>query len=255
MKRNDVILMVLFVGCSPHFQSGKTQCSDKLECPSGFVCLNPVNNGNAAGWFCFDDIAGCANGSFYCAELGICKTSLAACSVTPGSGGRSGGTGGSGGTGPCPNASDYYCAASGTCWLNPVACTTVTNCGTSAAPDYRACSNASYHPDCTGKCVSTTSGGGGTGGTGAGGSTGCGAINPTCSSIATDACGICLAECCCTQLVACANNTSCTNLLSCEANCTTTACDNGCVSLYPGGETTLNSYLNCGVTNCLTACQ
>ena len=155
MKRNDLILLVLLVGCSPHFQSGKTQCSDQGECPSGFICLNDVNDGTATGYLCFDNIPGCAKGNFYCEGLGICKTSLAACSATPGSGGsvssggRSGGSGGSGGTG-CP-AGDYYCAASETCWTVTVVCSTVTNCGTSASPDYRACDTAGYYPDCTGE--------------------------------------------------------------------------------------------------------
>jgi hypothetical protein len=38
MKRGSLTILVLFVGCSPNFQSGKTLCSDKGECPSGYVC-------------------------------------------------------------------------------------------------------------------------------------------------------------------------------------------------------------------------
>jgi hypothetical protein len=42
MKRGSLILLVLFVGCGPHFESGKTLCSDKGECPGGFFCSNNV---------------------------------------------------------------------------------------------------------------------------------------------------------------------------------------------------------------------
>jgi hypothetical protein len=40
MKRGSLILLVAFLGCEPHFESGKTLCSDKGECPGGFVCRN-----------------------------------------------------------------------------------------------------------------------------------------------------------------------------------------------------------------------
>ena len=42
MKRGSLILLFLFVGCGPHFESGKTLCSDKGECPGGFFCSNKV---------------------------------------------------------------------------------------------------------------------------------------------------------------------------------------------------------------------
>ena len=38
MKRGSLIFLVFFVGCDASFQSGKTQCSDKGECPSGYLC-------------------------------------------------------------------------------------------------------------------------------------------------------------------------------------------------------------------------
>lgn len=86
MKRGDLIL-VLFVSCQPTFQDGKTLCSDKLECPSGFVCGN-----NGTNYVCFDNkIAGCPSGYFYCADSGTCTTSLATCSTTS-TGGSSGST-------------------------------------------------------------------------------------------------------------------------------------------------------------------
>ena len=83
---------------------------------------------------------------------------------------------------------------------------------------------------------------------------GCGAINSACASIATDACGTCLAQCCCSTFILCTSSTACTNLLSCESNCCTASCNDGCVSLYPSGETNLNNLLNCTITNCMDSC-
>ncbi len=85
MKRGDLILLVLFASCQPTFESGKTLCSDKQECPSGFVCGYDGTN-----YVCFDNkLAGCEKGYFYCPGSGTCKTSLTACSTTPGGSGGS----------------------------------------------------------------------------------------------------------------------------------------------------------------------
>ena len=46
MRRGSLILLVLLVGCERHFESGKTLCSDKGECPGGFVCRNNYCYGN-----------------------------------------------------------------------------------------------------------------------------------------------------------------------------------------------------------------
>jgi hypothetical protein len=76
----------------------------------------------------------------------------------------------------CADQYSFYCPASRTCWPSAVACSTVFNCGTSAAPDYSACLTAGYHPDCTGtSCIADSSGTGGAGGrsdAGAGGAGG-----------------------------------------------------------------------------------
>jgi hypothetical protein len=82
----------------------------------------------------------------------------------------------------------------------------------------------------------------------------CGAVSPACAQIATDPCGTCLAQCCCAELVACATSTSCYNLLQCEAGCTTSSCNDSCVSAYPAGETKMDDYLNCGIMSCTTEC-
>jgi len=74
----------------------------------------------------------------------------------------------------CPDQDSFYCPSSSTCWTKAVACSTVLNCGTSASPDYLACANTGYYPDCNGTtCLPNSSRtDGGTGGAGAGGSTG-----------------------------------------------------------------------------------
>jgi hypothetical protein len=68
-------------------------------------------------------------------------------------------------------------------------------------------------------------------------------------------CGTCLAECCCSQLVSCVANTSCYNLFSCEYDCTTTSCESGCTSSYPGGVTLMNDFLDCGISLCSDVCS
>jgi hypothetical protein len=101
----------------------------------------------------------------------------------------------------------------------------------------------------SGVCVGL---GGQTGQGGQGGPSGpCGAIDPQCSSIATDASGTCIAECCCPQFVACANNSSCRTILSCGDNCTGTACVDSCLSANPAGATAATSALSCVQTHCL----
>jgi hypothetical protein len=96
-----------------------------------------------------------------------------------------------------------------------------------------------------------TGGGGGAGGSGGGGSGGsCGAIDPRCSSMATDATGICIAECCCSQTVACINSSACTTIMSCGANCTGSACEDSCFSANPAGATAANNVLDCMEAHC-----
>jgi len=164
MKRGSFILLVLSVGCGPHFENGKTQCSDQRECPSGFVC-----GSNGTSYVCFDNsIVRCPSGYFYCAQSASCATSLAACSTpqggSGGTGGRTGGpAGGSTGTRAdagvaCTDpAYPVRCDATGTypggCWATGVVCSTIANCSTNGLPDYTACGTVGYHPDCTGTCV------------------------------------------------------------------------------------------------------
>jgi hypothetical protein len=50
-----IFASVALAGCQPTFISGKTQCSDKNECPSGFTC---VDDGTTAIHYCFDKLPG-----------------------------------------------------------------------------------------------------------------------------------------------------------------------------------------------------
>ena len=138
MKRGGFILLMFFVACEPHFQSGKTQCSDNGTCPSGFVCS--------------DDGSGRAY---------TCVTMPSACAGQVG----------------------FYCVTTDTCWQFAVACSTVVNCGTTAAPDYQVCVQAGNPPRLQrNKCAAPipAGSGGGTGGTaGTGGMSGTGGSVPT----------------------------------------------------------------------------
>jgi hypothetical protein len=107
MRRASLMLLWVLVGCEPHFESGKTQCSDRNECPSGFVCGNA---GTGTRRFCFDrKIVGCMENAFYCALTNTCVSSSADCQTSvSGPGGNAGvqtggatdpGAAGSGGSG------------------------------------------------------------------------------------------------------------------------------------------------------------
>lgn len=61
MKRGDLILLVLFASCQPTFESGKTLCSDKQECPSGFVCGYDGTN-----YVCFTSTGGSSGSTSTC---------------------------------------------------------------------------------------------------------------------------------------------------------------------------------------------
>jgi hypothetical protein len=38
-------------------------------------------------------------------------------------------------------------------------------------------------------------------------------------------------------------------------SCSTTSCENACVSTYPAGESKWSDYLTCAIMNCTTECQ
>ena len=102
MRRASFMLLFALVGCAPHFESGKTQCSDRNECPSGFVC---GNNGSSTTNLCYDrKVVGCGENEFYCGAINACRPKPADClSDLSGLGGSAGMrstglTGGIGGT-------------------------------------------------------------------------------------------------------------------------------------------------------------
>ena len=182
MKRGDLILLALFLGCQPTYESGKTLCYVEGECPGGFICSD---DGAGSAHTCLTMPKQCGNGSaFYCAASGTCWDKAVACSTVlncgtsavpdyaacatagyspdcsgttclPGSGGKGGavGTGGAsggsigtsthadaGGLACSDPAYPVYCGATATipagCWGSGTVCSTITNCGTSAAPIY-----------------------------------------------------------------------------------------------------------------------
>ena len=79
MKRGTLILLVLFAACQPHFKSGTTLCSDKGECPDGYLCSD---DGQGSAFTCITRPSVCADtAGFYCAASGTCWASVAACTT------------------------------------------------------------------------------------------------------------------------------------------------------------------------------
>jgi hypothetical protein len=161
----------LLLSCAPDYQSGSTECSKDGKCPSGFVCGGASTAGARDVCYSNDEAKSCdASHVYYCPASQTCWAQKVACDTVVFCGGNTvaachtqgyvascstsdkctpGGAGGS-----CSNASDYYCAGTDTCWTNDVACSTVVNCGTSAAPNFAACRSEGYRPDCSGTtCV------------------------------------------------------------------------------------------------------
>jgi hypothetical protein len=95
----------------------------------------------------------------------------------------------------------------------------------------------------------TTGAGGGGGGTAGGGGG-----NATCNSSSTSPCSACINAHCCSEFNACYGSKACQDLLSCEADCTGTAC-NACTTQYPTGVTPLNALLNCSTLSCQSQCS
>ena len=71
---------LVLAGCQPKYTSGKTQCSDKKECPSGFSCSD---DGTASVHTCIDNkTLSCPTAStFYCSQSNTCWPKPAACST------------------------------------------------------------------------------------------------------------------------------------------------------------------------------
>lgn len=78
-----IVATIAAAGCTPNYESGKTQCSAKKECPSGFSCSD---NGSSGTLYCVDNKkirpGGCPSGStFYCSQSDTCWAKPGACST------------------------------------------------------------------------------------------------------------------------------------------------------------------------------
>ena len=127
MKRSFVLLLAL-LGCGPNFESGKTQCSDKLECPGGYTCGSEQKGGTP---LCYSQ-TNCGGKAFFCKWANVCAAGPAQC---PDSSGGGGSPGGSSVTGPssCTDAQyPVYCPALGStpagCWEANTDCSTAATC-------------------------------------------------------------------------------------------------------------------------------
>ena len=87
MKRHGIPVLIAatiaVTGCAPNYESGKTECSAKKECPSGFSCSD---NGTSGTLHCVDNKTirpgGCPSGStFYCSQSDTCWAKPGACST------------------------------------------------------------------------------------------------------------------------------------------------------------------------------
>jgi hypothetical protein len=78
MKRHGWLILLAFAACTPQYQSGKTQCSDKRECPGGYSCSD---DGTNAVHYCVENKKlGCADTTtFYCSQSSTCWAKPGAC--------------------------------------------------------------------------------------------------------------------------------------------------------------------------------
>jgi hypothetical protein len=81
MKYNRLFILIAIAGCQPDYTSGKTECSDKKECPSGFSCSD---DGTSSKHYCVDNkkLLSCTSDSkFYCSQSDTCWPQPGACST------------------------------------------------------------------------------------------------------------------------------------------------------------------------------
>lgn len=122
MQRYGLTLLasIVVVGCSPKYESGKTECSTGKLCPSGFSCKD---DGTSGTHYCFEnEVLGCPSDSgFYCAQSKTCWPKPVVCGpngplpdASSGAGGRDGGAGGVRGTGGATGFGGYYLSGGAT---------------------------------------------------------------------------------------------------------------------------------------------
>ena len=81
MNYNRLLVLLVVAGCQPNYTSGKTECSDKEECPSGYSCSD---DGTSSKHYCIDNknLPNCLSGSkFYCSQSATCWAEPGACST------------------------------------------------------------------------------------------------------------------------------------------------------------------------------
>ncbi len=77
-----------------------------------------------------------------------------------------------------------------------------------------------------------------------------------CPAAAGDtSCTTCLKEMCCSEAAACDVNSACAADRQCAASCSDTDCISACNSSYPAGASDYETYLECALTSCESACQ
>ena len=79
-KYNRLLVLLAIAGCQPNYTSGKTQCSDKKECPNGYSCSD---DGSNAVHYCIDNknLPCPSNSAFYCSQSNTCWPQPGACST------------------------------------------------------------------------------------------------------------------------------------------------------------------------------
>jgi hypothetical protein len=80
MKRHGWLILLVAASCTPQYESGKTQCSDQRECPSGYSCSD---DGTNAVHYCVENKQlGCKDSdTFYCSQSKTCWPKPGACST------------------------------------------------------------------------------------------------------------------------------------------------------------------------------
>ena len=250
MKRYGWLILIAAAGCTPQYVSGKTQCSDKRECPSGYSCSD---SGTSAVRYCVENKTlhsggvGGKGGSF---------GSGGALTGRGGSGGRYGsggattgraGTSGAGGvyrTGGTTGRGGSYGTGGSTqgstlCTGTPISCSsrsTQAECQFGAGCTWNAsteiCGGSAY--SCSSYASSTTCL---LLGCDWSGSMVCKSTptTSTCSSMtASTACEICMYGSCCGQLLDCVGDSACRDtstgpLFNAYLDCVVNCCYSSCV--------------------------
>lgn len=113
MKRYGWLILIAATGCTPQYESGKTQCSDAKECPGGYSCSD---DGTSGVHHCVENqTLGCPDTStFYCSQSKTCWDKPAACATAV----KCDTTTKHAGWGICPSTNYHYDCNSGSCLPN-----------------------------------------------------------------------------------------------------------------------------------------